>query len=108
MQTKTWALYLIENRMGQLYCGISVDLTRRFKEHQISGPRCAKALKGKGPLTLRFAATLENQSIALKSEYWMKQQQRRVKNAIIEGKQQIPFDHQIVSANDLIQIQQQS
>ncbi|TRY31104.1 GIY-YIG nuclease family protein [Aliiglaciecola sp. M165] len=98
-------MYLIENRLGQLYCGISTDLARRFSEHQKNGKQCAKALKGKGPLTLRYAAILEDHGSALKCEYWMKKQNRHHKDAIIAGKQKLPFPHETVSDEEIRQIE---
>jgi hypothetical protein len=35
---------------NSLYTGITIDLDRRFAEHQSQGKKCAKYLKGKSPL----------------------------------------------------------
>lgn len=67
-----WYVYIIENRLGQYYTGICTDIQRRFKEHQSSGAKCAKALKGKGPLSLKFHCLVENHSQALKTEITIK------------------------------------
>lgn len=69
---KQWYLYIIENRLAQYYTGICIDIDRRFEEHQSSGPKCAKALKGKGPLTLKFSCKVDSHSEALKLEIWIK------------------------------------
>jgi putative endonuclease len=69
---KPWFVYIVENKLGQYYTGICTDITRRFAEHQASGPKCAKALKGKGPLTLKFTCQVESHSDALKTEIWIK------------------------------------
>ncbi|MEP0356845.1 MAG: GIY-YIG nuclease family protein [Paraglaciecola sp.] len=67
-----WYVYIIENKLKQYYTGISTDLARRFNEHQTNGPKCAKALKGKGPLTLKFYCKTQTHSDALKTEIWIK------------------------------------
>ncbi|MDU0356238.1 GIY-YIG nuclease family protein [Paraglaciecola aquimarina] len=65
-------MYIIENKLGQYYTGICTDINRRFQEHQSNGPKCAKALKGKGPLTLVFQSSVADHSQALKTEIWIK------------------------------------
>ncbi|MEP1449273.1 MAG: GIY-YIG nuclease family protein [Paraglaciecola sp.] len=67
-----WFIYIIENKLGQFYTGICTDIERRFAEHQSNGPKCAKALKGKGPLTLKFRCHVDSRSQALKLEMWIK------------------------------------
>ena len=67
-----WYLYIIENKYCHYYTGICTDISRRFEEHQSSGVKCAKALKGKGPLTLKFQAMVGSHSEALKAEIWVK------------------------------------
>ncbi|MBF7072143.1 GIY-YIG nuclease family protein [Glaciecola sp. MH2013] len=89
--TDTWYLYLIKNKLNQLYTGITKDAERRFQEHASGSPKCAKALKGKGPLVLAFVTKLGDHSTALKAEIWMKKQSRDTKNKIISGEKQIPF-----------------
>jgi putative endonuclease len=51
-----WFLYLIRCNDNSLYAGITVDLVRRFAEHEEQGKKCAKYLKGKAPLTLVFTS----------------------------------------------------
>lgn len=65
-------MYIIENKLNQFYTGICTDIARRFEEHQSNGPKCAKALRGKGPLKLKLWCTVENHSDALKIETWVK------------------------------------
>ncbi|MGP6213224.1 DNA damage response exodeoxyribonuclease YhbQ, partial [Escherichia coli] len=45
-----WYLYLIRTADNKLYTGITTDVERRYQQHQ-SG-KGAKALRGKGELTL--------------------------------------------------------
>ncbi|MEK9766276.1 MAG: GIY-YIG nuclease family protein, partial [Thalassolituus sp.] len=70
---ESWFLYLIETSKGALYCGVTTDVERRFKEHSAGGVRGARALKGKGPLTLRYQVRAGDRSAALKAEYRVKQ-----------------------------------
>lgn len=67
-----WYIYIVENKLSQYYTGICTNIERRFAEHQSSGPKCAKALKGKGPLTLKFRCEADSHSEALKLEIWIK------------------------------------
>ena len=67
-----WYIYIVENKLSQYYTGICTNIERRFAEHQSSGPKCAKALKGKGPLTLKFRCEVDSHSEALKLEIWIK------------------------------------
>lgn len=79
-----WSVYLVRMAAGSLYCGISTDVERRFVEHQ-KGARGARALKGKGPLSLVFQQAIGNRSQALKTEYHIKQMLKRDKEKLITG-----------------------
>lgn len=93
---KPWFIYLIKNKLNQLYCGISVDVSRRFFEHASNSPKCAKALKGKGPLVLMFCAQVGSQSDALKLERWLKKQTRECKDRLIAGSSKLPSDYELL------------
>lgn len=82
---KTWSLYLIETRTGSLYCGITLDVERRFAEHQGQSHKTARFLRGKGPLTLRFQTEVGNHSDALKIELQVKKLTRAKKESLIAG-----------------------
>ena len=71
MQTMTpWFLYLIRTADNKLYTGITTDVERRYQQHQ-SG-KGAKALRGKGELTL-----------GLRAEYRVKQLTKRQKERLV-------------------------
>ncbi|GAC29748.1 GIY-YIG nuclease family protein [Brumicola pallidula] len=95
---KPWFIYLIKNKLNQLYCGITVDVQRRFFEHASNSPKCAKALKGKGPLLLVFCARIGNQSEALKLERWLKKQTRQYKNKLVAGMLVLPVEHELLGS----------
>ncbi len=89
--------------MGQRYTGITVDIERRFNEHQQSGPRCAKALKGKGPLTLIGCAKVATHSQALKLERHIKRQHTAHKLPELERGQsdKLEFSWQVIAPETL-------
>lgn len=61
-----WYLYVIETASGALYTGITTDIDRRLAEHRAG--RGAKALRGKGPLTLRHHEPVGDHGTALRRE----------------------------------------
>lgn len=86
-------MYIIKNKLNHYYTGICTDLERRFEEHSSMGPKCAKALRGKGPLELVYAVELDSQSEALKAELWVKKQTKLTKSHIVEKSVDLPFSH---------------
>ncbi|WP_445000808.1 phosphoglycolate phosphatase [Halomonas mongoliensis] len=61
-----WHLYLLETAAGTLYTGITTDVARRLAEH--AAGRGAKALRGRGPLTLRHQEPVGSRGEALRLE----------------------------------------
>ena len=80
----------MRNNRNALYTGITTDVERRFAEHQSSGPKAAKALKGKGPLVLEFRYAVENRAIASQLEY-------RIKKLPKVKKEQLINDPELIS-----------
>jgi putative endonuclease len=78
-----WYLYLIENKLGQLYTGITNNPTRRIAQHRGELKGGAKALKGKTPLCFRAVFEVQDKSHAAKLEYEVKQMSRQKKDSII-------------------------
>jgi putative endonuclease len=81
-----WYIYIVENKLSQYYTGICTNIERRFAEHQSSGPKCAKALKGKGPLTLKFRCKVDSHSDALKLEIWIKKLNKADKVKLVNNR----------------------
>lgn len=80
-----WYVYLVRTRQGALYCGITTDVERRFNQHTEGFG--AKALKGKGPLSLEWSKFVGNsRSIASKYEYAIKQLTKLNKEKLANGK----------------------
>ncbi len=63
-----WFLYIIRCNSGSLYTGVTIDVARRFDEHQSQGKKCAKYLRGKSPLELVHFEGLPDKSSAYKLE----------------------------------------
>nr|WP_318384665.1 GIY-YIG nuclease family protein [uncultured Enterobacter sp.] len=78
-----WTLYLIRTADDSLYTGITTDVTRRLNQHQTG--KGAKALRGKGELTLAFAAQVGERSLALRIEYRVKKLTKRQKERLVTG-----------------------
>ncbi|MBJ7222611.1 MULTISPECIES: GIY-YIG nuclease family protein [unclassified Brenneria] len=77
-----WYLYMLRTATGLLYTGITTDVTRRLAQHQ-SG-KGAKALRGKGELTLAFQCLAGDRSSALKLEYRIKQLSKEQKERLVQ------------------------
>jgi putative endonuclease len=94
---RAWTLYIIQTNKGSLYTGITLDLHRRFNEHQSQSTKTAKALRGKAPLTLMYCAQLLSHGDALRAEMWVKKQKRASKLALITRKLVLPFEHEHIT-----------
>jgi putative endonuclease len=82
-QTVNWFIYLVRTNAGALYAGISTDPDRRLRQHQ-SG-KGARALRGKGPLTLVWRQQVEDKGQALRLEYRLKQQSKAFKERLVQA-----------------------
>ena len=86
-----WSLYLIRCRDGTLYTGISIDVDRRFVQHQDAGHEGSKYLKGRGPLSLVFQKKLDSRSLALKAERRIKRMSKARKEKLVTVGE-LPFE----------------
>lgn len=80
-----WSLYIIENKLGHWYTGITNNVEKRFLAHQVG--KGAKALRGKGPLTLIMSISVGSRSDAAKLEYALKQLSKAKKRAWVNAHQ---------------------
>ena len=79
-----WWVYLIRTSGNALYCGITTNTQRRFQQHQTG--QGAKALRGKGPLTLVWQSAVgPDKSQALKLEYRIKRLSKDKKESLVAG-----------------------
>lgn len=83
-----YSLYIIRCADGSLYTGIATDVERRLREHE-SGGRGARYLRGRGPLSVEFRASLGNRAMAQKYEYHVKRLPREQKEALIAGQRSL-------------------
>lgn len=77
-----WYLYILRTVAGALYTGITTDVSRRLNQHQTG--KGAKALRGKGELTLVFHCLVGGRSDALKLEYRIKQLSKNQKERLVQ------------------------
>ncbi|MGD8110322.1 GIY-YIG nuclease family protein [Vibrio sp. TRT 21S02] len=83
-----WHVYLVRNNKGALYCGITTDVERRFEQH-VKGIG-AKALKGKGPLSLVWHSHAgSTRSVASKIEYRIKRLSKTQKEQLVSGRHKL-------------------
>jgi len=76
-----WHVYVLRCRGGGLYTGIATDVDRRLSEHR-SG-KGAKALRGKGPLSLLITAPVGNRSMAQRVEARIKRLPKSQKETLV-------------------------
>ncbi|NQY43461.1 MAG: GIY-YIG nuclease family protein [Simkaniaceae bacterium] len=82
---KSWFLYIIRTNAGTLYTSVTIDLERRFEEHQSQGKKCAKYLRGKGPLELVHYEGLPDKASAYSLEMKIKRLSKDEKERYIRS-----------------------
>ncbi len=80
---KAWSLYLIRNRRGALYTGITTDVQRRFSEHSSGGGNGAKYLRSGGPLQLVYQSKIGTRALAQKAEHAVKKLTKQKKESLV-------------------------
>jgi len=78
-----WNLYILRCADAALYIGITTDVSRRVAEHQAQGKKCAKYLRGKGPLALVFSTEAGTRSEASRLELRLKKLSKTEKENFI-------------------------
>lgn len=78
-----WFLYMVQTANGMLYTGISTDPQRRLRQHNGEITGGARALRGKGPLTLVYQQPMPDRASASRAEYQLKQLPRKAKQQLI-------------------------
>ena len=79
-----WHVYLLECKDGTFYCGISLDVERRLKEHNTS-PKGAKYTRARRPVKLVWHKNVKDRSIASKEELRIKKLSRQQKLTLIRS-----------------------
>ena len=83
MSDRVWFLYLVRTGQGSLYTGITIDVMKRFAEHE-QGKKGAKYLRANGPLQLVYSVELGSRSLASKAEYRLKRLAKSQKESIVK------------------------
>ncbi|WP_369413760.1 GIY-YIG nuclease family protein [Halomonas alkalisoli] len=84
-QAPLWYLYMLETPQGALYTGITTDVARRMAQHEAG--RGAKALRGRGPLTLVHQEPVGSHGDALRLEAEVKRLSAVGKRSWIKNRQ---------------------
>jgi putative endonuclease len=72
---------MLRTASGALYTGISTDVDRRFMQH--TNGSGAKALRGRGPLTLVYRIAIGDRSAAQRVEHALKSLTKIDKEAVV-------------------------
>ncbi|WP_299013432.1 GIY-YIG nuclease family protein [uncultured Photobacterium sp.] len=88
LKAAEWWVYLIRTASDHLYCGVTTDVERRFREHQNS-KKGAKFLKGKGPLVLAWSELVGDKKKAMQLEYRIKRLSKAKKESIVDKNLQV-------------------
>lgn len=83
VQNTVWYIYIIENKLGQYYTGVTTSPTRRISQHRGILTGGAKALKGKQPIVFKAIFRAKSKQHAHQMEYFIKQQTRSQKETIV-------------------------
>lgn len=81
--SKPWFVYILQCADNTLYTGITVDVKRRFEEHNGGGIKSAKYTRHRRPLVLMYQESCENRSLATKREIAIKKLPKVKKLALI-------------------------
>jgi putative endonuclease len=78
---KSWWVYVLRCCDGSLYCGITSDLERRFRQHNAG--KAARYTKGRGPLEMLHSWEVPGRDVALREEHAFKALSRAKKIALL-------------------------
>jgi len=84
-----WTVYILRCADDSLYTGITTDIARRVKEHN-DGPRGANYTRARRPVVVEFTQPATNRSTASRLEAWIKAQDRKTKESIINQEKDVP------------------
>ncbi|PIR93550.1 endonuclease [Candidatus Falkowbacteria bacterium CG10_big_fil_rev_8_21_14_0_10_43_10] len=78
-----WQVYILQCKNKTFYTGVTIDLSRRVKEHN-SSALGAKYTRGRRPVKLVYSTAQKNKSRALKEELRIKRLSRAEKFKMIK------------------------
>ncbi|TRX53962.1 GIY-YIG nuclease family protein [Thalassomonas sp. M1454] len=79
----SWFVYILRCADDTLYTGVTVDVTRRMKEHNEGGVKSAKYTRHRRPITLMYQESCQDRSTACKREAAIKKLSRAAKLKLI-------------------------
>ena len=79
-----WIVYMIRTQSGKLYTGITKDLERRFREHQMK-QKGARFFNFSKPKSIVFQESLPNRSEATKRECEIKRMRHDEKMKLLNS-----------------------
>ena len=77
--------YILRCSDNSLYCGMTSNLDNRLKEHNSSGSKGAKYLRGKKPVNLIYSETFPDIKTAINRELQIKKWTKAKKEALVAG-----------------------
>ncbi len=81
---KKWFVYIALCKDNALYTGITTDIKRREKEHNLNNKLGAKSLRAKRPVKIVYTEAYHNQKEAAQRERAIKNYKRTYKLRLIE------------------------
>lgn len=78
----SWWVYVLECD-GRLYTGITLDPSRRLREHAAGGSRAARFTRAARTLVLRYSVEMGPRGTALRVEHRIKRLTRAAKLALL-------------------------
>lgn len=84
-------IYIIECEHGELYTGITTDISRRMKEHFFQTEKCARFTKSHKAISLKALWITDTRSSASKLEWRIKKLAKSEKNQLIESNENFSY-----------------
>ena len=81
--------YILRCSDNSLYCGQTSNLENRLKEHNFSGSKGAKYLRGRKPVVVVYSEQCPDLKTAMNRELEIKRWTRAKKEALISGRLEI-------------------
>lgn len=78
-----WYLYILRCGDDSLYCGVTLDVERRLREHRSGRSRGSKYLRGREPLQLVYTRRFSSKGEALRAEAHIKKLPRHKKERLL-------------------------
>ena len=82
MKVGDWFLYVVECSDGTLYTGVTIDVTRRIREHN-NPSRGAKYTRSRRPVNLVYHTDFPDRATACKAEAKFKKLSRKQKLEVV-------------------------